>query len=112
VWYARLKARTLLEGGSFRKDWSRRIVTTMLKETQLYGQVITSEVVKLIVEKDWAEMDENDREWYTRSYPATLISAGIDPTPYLAGSNVDLGSVMEHVTKEMERRNKNRPTQL
>ena len=76
----------------------------MRTEMQLYGQVILSERVQRAALKMWDKMDDESRKFYVQNYPASAISCGIDPSPYLEGSDVDLGAVMEYIARESVRR--------
>lgn len=75
-----------------------------MTKRQWYGQVIATDSIKKKIEIEWDAMDEEGREFYARSYPATLISVDIDPTPYLIGTDIGLEAVKEDVARELERR--------
>jgi hypothetical protein len=76
----------------------------MQTEMRLYGRVTNAPWVADLARADWEEMDEDERQGFARMAPATCISVGIDPSPYLVGTDIDLEAVMEYVTKELERR--------
>jgi hypothetical protein len=76
----------------------------MHNDQQLYGRVILSDRVRAAALKSWERKDDEMRASYVRTFPATAVSIGIDPRPYLDGSDVDLGAVMEYVAKESMRR--------
>lgn len=77
----------------------------MQDERQLYGQVLIGEHGLRFFANEWAAMDESERREYTRDYPATVVSGGVDPSPYLEGSGVDLGEVMEYIMRDLAQRN-------